>query len=310
MGCRPFTDWLEKLLMDILATGRFRHWSFDGDFWGTGAYYNTTVPVTCTAENHRHLPGDSNYACQRALDRMVAEVRGAYPGIYIIMCRPPQDLGVWSNRNVDACFTLIETGGGDSNLASGNELRTASRIRVQHHFFPHTLDWPLLFPSYSSSAQNPVWPRGHLDYILLSALSCSPNLLMYLPARTGIPQEDQAEIRKWLDWGRQNEAFLKVRRDFVDWPGPGRVDGSAHIIADQGLVFLFNPGKAPRATAFAMTDADCGLSKRGRLVVSQEHPPSKLIRQIDYGATVTWDIPAESAVVLRITPAGSEGRPR
>jgi hypothetical protein len=259
--------------------------------------------VTCTAENHRHLPPDSNYACQRALDRMIAEVRRSHPGIYIVMCRPPMDLGVWSNRNVDACFTLIETGSGNSNLAAGDEIRIASRIRVQHHFFPHTLDWPLLFPSYAGGGNRP-WPRGHLDYILLSAMSSSPNLLLYLPARTGIPGEDQAEIRKWLDWGRKNEAFLKVRRDLFDWPAPGRIDGSAHVVGDRGLVFLFNPSRESRPIQFSLTKSEIGLAGTGRYAVSQEHPPGGTARQFDAGAAVTWDVPAESAVVLRLASAG------
>jgi hypothetical protein len=221
---------------------------------------------------------------------MIAEVRRTHPGMYIVMCRPPMDLGVWANRNVDACFTLIETGSGDSNLAAGDEIRIASRIRVQHHFFPHTLDWPLLFPSYAGG--NQPWPRGHLDYILLSAMSSATNLLVYLPARTGIPADDQAEIRQWLDWGRQNEAFLKVRRDLFDWPAPGRVDGSAHILGDRGLVFLFNPGRQTRAIRFSLNEGEIGLAGGGRYIVTQEHPPGGDAKSCDAGADVDWDVPA------------------
>lgn len=300
LACEPFCEWWTGIQMQALATGLFDSWSMDGDFWGTGAYYHTTVPVTCTADNHRHLPGDSNYACQRALDRIIAEVRRAYPDFYIAMCRPPMDLGVWSNRNVDACFTLIETGTGDSNIASGDEIRTASRIRVHQHFFPHTLDWPLLFPSYGDPKRYPKWPSEKIDYIMLSALSSSPNLLLYLPARTGIPKDDQAEIRRWLDWGRKNVKYLLVRRDLFDWPGKGKVDGSAHIVGDGGIVFLFNGGKASAAGSFTLSDIEIGLAERGRFEVSQEYPPSGAQVQRDYGETVTWDVPAESAVVLRL----------
>ena len=301
LACEPFFDWLLGIERQALETKGYGSWVVDGDFWGGGGYYNTTVPVTCTAGNHRHLPPDSNYACQQALARMAEAVRRAHPDIYITMCRPPCDLGVWALRQVDACFTLIEWGTGE-NLGGGDQIRTASRIRVQHHFFPHTLDWPLLFPSFGGYGKT-VWPRGHLDYILLSALSSSPNLLMYLPARTGIPEEDKAEIRKWLEWGRRNEAFLKARRDLFDWPGPDRVDGSAHIVGDRGLVFLFNPGRTSRSISFALGEADIGLVGSGRFVVSQEHPTEKVSKLADYGATVTWEVPAESAAVLRIGPA-------
>jgi hypothetical protein len=302
LACEPFFDWLLGVQLDAVRLGRYGSWCMDGDFWGTGAYYHTTIPVTCTAVTHRHLVPDSNYACQRALDRLIASIRGSHRGIYIVMCRPPMDLGVWSNRNVDACFTLIETGTGSSNLAAGDEIRTASRIRVHHHFFPHTLDWPLLFPSYGNPASPPPWPRGHIDYILLSALSSAPNLLFYLPARTGIPEEDQAEIRTWLDWGRKHEAYLKVRKDLFNWPGPGRVDGSAHVIADRGILFLFNPSTEALKAEFTMTEQELGLTKQGGYRIEQEHPVPSAAVETHYGQRVTWSVPAQSAMVLRIRP--------
>jgi hypothetical protein len=110
---------------------------------------STTVPVTCFANNHDHLSGDSNYACQRALDSLIGMIRKEFPNTHIQMARPAEDLGVWSNRNVDACFTLIESGTDKSNIIADDEIRTSSRIRVHHHFFPHWLDWSLLFPSYA-----------------------------------------------------------------------------------------------------------------------------------------------------------------
>jgi hypothetical protein len=304
LACEPFFDWLLGIQLEAVRLGNYRSWCMDGDFWGTGAYYHTTVPVTCTAQNHGHLAGDSNYACQRALDRLIAAIRRSFPEIYIVMCRPPMDLGVWSNRNVDACFTLIETGTGASNLAAGDEIRTASRIRVHHHFFPHTLDWPLLFPSYGNPAASPPWPRGHLDYILLSALSSAPNLLFYLPARTGIPKEDQAEIRTWLDWGRRNEAYLMVRKDLFDWPGAGRVDGSAHVIADRGFLFLFNTSRQMLETEFSMTSQEVGVTNQGHYRIDQEHPSPAPAKTMRYGEKVTWNVPPQSAVLLRIRPAG------
>jgi hypothetical protein len=301
VACSPFAHWLERVIVDdALGSGLYDSWCMDGDFWGTGAYFNTTLPVTCLAENHDHLPGDSNYACQRMLQRLIDEVRRRYPGIYIVMCRPPMDLGVWAQRNVDACFTLIESGTGISNVAAGDEVRTASRIRVHHHFFPHWLDQALLFPSYAGHV--PAWPSTKIDYLILSALSCSPNLLMYLPTKTGIPEADKVEIRKWLDWGRANVKYLLVRQDLFDWPGKGKVDGSAHFIGDCGLIFLFNGTKEEKTAEFALTAESTGFMGAAPVEIRQDYPAA--VRRETYrpGATVTWTVPAETAVVLRITP--------
>jgi hypothetical protein len=299
---QPFLEWLTQIALQGLATDMYESWAIDGSFFGDGGWFTTIIPVDCASDQHDHLPGDANYGCERALTQLIAAVRHHHPGVYIFVCRPPMDLGVWSLRNVDACFTLIETGTGDSNLTAGDEIRRNSRIRVHRDFFPHYLDQPLLFPSRSNRSAPPNWPRGKLDYILLSALSCSPNLLLYMPTKTGIPDEDKAEIRKWLDWGRENVAFLQVRKDLPEWPSQGAIDGSAHVVGDRGLIFLFNPGPERLTGGFALTDDSIGLRRKGKYMISQEYRESGQPARASYGESIRWPVPAESVVVLRLEP--------
>jgi hypothetical protein len=304
---RPFEDWLLRINLEGMAAGQYKSWAMDGDFFGGGGWYTTVVPVDCQSDKHDHLPGDSNYACQRALARLTEAVRRHFPETYIFMCRPPMDLGVWSLRNVDACFTLLESGTGKDNLAAGDHIRNWARVRVHRDFFPHYLDQPLLFPSRAGAAGKPSdWPTGHLDYILLSALSSSPNQLYYLPTRTGIPEADRAELRRWLDWGRKNIEYLKVRKDLPVWPAPSKVDGSAHILGDRGLIFLFNSGQTPLTGEFGLTEGCIGLGRPADFRITQEYPSSDRSAKAAFGETVRWDVPAETAVVLRIRPAEKE----
>jgi hypothetical protein len=189
MGCKPFLEWLVRINLDGMATGYYKSWVMDGDFFGGGGWYTTIVPVKCPSDKHAHLPGDSNYACQKDLERLTASVRERYPDTYIFMCRPPMDLGIWSLRYVDVCFTLLESGTG-RNLAAGDQIRTWSRVRVHRDFFPHYMDQPLLFPSREGGpGVSRDWPSEHLGYIMLSALSSSPNQLYYLPTKSGIPDK-------------------------------------------------------------------------------------------------------------------------
>lgn len=318
----PFLEWLVGINLQGLAAGYYKAWAIDGSFFGDGGWYTSVVPVDCTSEVHDHLPGDSNYACQRSLAQLMAAVREAYPEMYIFTCRPPMDLGVWSLENVDACFTLLESGTGSGkvkplsglsdqpqNVTAGDQIRTWSRVRVHRDLFPHYLDQPLLFPTRSGAQNRPSnWPRGKIDYIMLSAMSCSPNQLYYLPTKTGIPDEDKADIRKWLDWGRKNIAYLKVRKDLPDWPAAGKVDGSAHICGDRGLIFLFNPNKAAMPGEFALTEESIGLKREGAFAVTQEYPESTRSIETPSGKTVRWEVPPESAVVLRIEPMQSSSR--
>ena len=300
---RPFFEWLLRVNAAGLASGYYQSWAMDGSFFGDGGWYTSIIPVDCSSDRHDHLPGDSNYACQRALARWIAEVRRQYPRMYIFMCRPPMDLGVWSLRNVDACFTLLETGTGSSNLAAGDAIRTWSRVRLHRDFFPHYLDQPLLFPSRADRNAKPDWPQGKLDYILLSALSSSPNQLYYLPTKTGLPAADKAEIRKWLDWGRKNIRYLQTRKDLPGWPGPGKVDGSAHVCGDRGLIVLFNPNKGALESEFDLTSEGIGLQGQGVFQVKQVYPPMERCARAAYGKTVRWEVPAQAAMILELEPA-------
>jgi len=124
-----------------------------------------------------------------------------------------------------------------------------------------------------------------------------------MPTKTGIPEADRTEIRRWLDWGRKNEDYLKVRNDLPGWPAAGRVDGSAHITGDQGVVFLFNPNPGPASGEFSLTAESIGLEASGLLRVEQEYPQSDLQREFKAGDVVRWEVPPESPVVLRISPA-------
>jgi hypothetical protein len=298
IGNKPFLDWLTRVNLEGLATGYYKSWCMDGDF--SGYDLASIVPVKCASDQHDHLPGDSNYACQRALAELTASVRKHYPDTYIFMCRPPMDLGIWALRNVDVCFTLLESGTGGSNLAGGDSIRTWSRTRVHRDFLPHYLDQPLMFPSHQEGQRD--WTRGHLDYILLSAISSSPNQHYYMPTKTGIPAEDKAEIRKWLDWGRKNIAYLKVRKDLPDWLAPGRVDGSAHIVGDRGLVLLFHSGETPSTGEFSLTEESIGLRGKGPFRVTQEYPPSDRSVRATFGQAIRWDVPARTAMILRVQP--------
>ena len=138
---------------------------------------------------------------------------------------------------------------------------------------------------------------------MLSALSSSPNQTYYLPSQAGIPAADKREIKKWLDWARANLQYVMVRKDLPDWPTPGRVDGSAHIVGQRGFVFLFNPNEDSRRGEFALSEESIGLKETARNRISQHYPAAERATTAPYGETVHWDVPGQSAVVLDIQPA-------
>lgn len=313
----PFWQWLMGLQRDGMNTGYFSGWVMDGDFFGGGGI---VIPVNCPSDQHDHLPGDSNYACERALSRMMAQVRRDYPGTFVgPMCRPAMDLGIWSHRYADSAFTLDEMGltqplPGLSdlpiNVMYGDKVRKWSRDRVHYSFFPHYMDHPQVFVGPKSmdielKFKEVDWPSEKIDYVMLSALSSSPNLLFYLPTKAGIPAEDKAEIRKWLEWGRKNIKYLQVRKDFPQPPAAGKVDGSAHIVGNEGLVFLFNPNPHSLTARFLLDSKSIALTGGTSFQVSQTYPVAETMLQVKFGAEVTWEVPAQTALVLTIGPLSS-----
>ena len=309
---KPFFRWLTALNLDAMQAGPFDGWAMDGDWftWDWDKGIEGIRPANCTSTSHDHLPGDANYACQRALGELTRLVRERYPDAYIHYCRPPMDLGVWSLRWIDACFTIDEfgkatplkgMGAQPKNITCGDKIRVWSRIRVHRHFFPHWLDQPQVFGAPKSMGGT-EWESEGLDYILLSAISSSPNLLFYLPTKAGIPEKDKQIIRKWLDWGRANVEYLMVRKDLPDWPEAGKVDGSAHVIGENGFVFFFNPNAQMLSASFFM-DESIGLKKGDRFEISENYPEENGTGVIlSRGEKVEWQVPGHSAVLLRISP--------
>jgi len=281
----PFFEWLVDINIQGLKTDLYKGWSMESGFMaGHSSYGLASSSVNCASDKHDHLSSDATYASVLNLKKLYKRIRKAYPDYPIFALGPPIDVGIWTLQNVDMCFTIDEGTREDYlpglesqalNVARGDKIRNWSRVRVHYHFYPHYLDQPLLFSIKSA------WSGEKIDYIMLSAFSCSPNQLYYMPTKTGIPDEDKAEIKEWLDWGRKNEEYLKVRKDLPGWPAAGEVDGSAHIIDNQGLIFLFNPNKYPLHSVFTLN----------------EHSVD-----VRYGETTSWEVPPETAVILEIKP--------
>jgi len=306
---KPFRDWINQLSLDGMKTGYFPSWVMDGDFFGGGG---VITRVECPKKDHDHLYGDATYACDRALRELIENVRKLKPDTYITVCRPPMDQGVFSQHNVDAVFTIDELSepealpgltGQPVNMVLGDKIRRWSRIRVHHHFFPHYIDWPQVFvgPPLMGPPHGRPWTSEAIDYIMLSAISSSPNQLYYLPAKSGLPEADKREIKKWLDWGRAHAAYLMVRQDLPDWPQAGKIDGSAHLLGDHGYLFLFNPNPEPQPAHFSL-DESIGLTQGTSFSITAVYPDSKLKAGLLRGSPVSWIIPPRTATILSIKP--------
>ena len=64
------------------------------------------------------------------------------------------------------------------------------------------------------------------------------------------------------------------------------MDGSAHILGDRGLIFLFNSGDSSLSGEFALTEESIGLKGQGDFEITQEHPQSARSVKAAFSETV------------------------
>ena len=83
------------------------------------------------------------------------------------------------------------------------------------------------------------------------------------------------------------------------------MDGSAHIMEDRGLIFLFNPNPTPLPGRFRLDRESIGITKGSRFEIAQTYPASETKQQLNLGQEVVRDVPAHSVVVLSIAPMTS-----
>lgn len=311
MGCQEYVDWLINYYLKWFEAGNFNGFSLDGDFYGgggTGAL--SLLPLRCLAENHDHLPGEGQYAALRGMMRLLAAVREKYPMALFWLMRPVMDIGVWLMKNGGVMFPISEQPGVENvtgitdqpvNVTWGDTIRQWSRIRLHRHFLPHSFDQAKLFAAQAESdAVGLPWQSEKLDYALLSAIASTPNQCFFTGPVDLVPAADRKVIRQWLDWVRDNEKYLMARKDLPVWPKKDEVDGSVHIVANQGYIFLFNPNREKKKAGFDLTTESIGISAKGMYTVRRIHPAENSMLTALHGDTIKCELEGFSAAVLEI----------
>ena len=137
---------------------------------------------------------------------------------------------------------------------------------------------------------------------------------------------------RWRVWASHNHRYLRIKRDLFPAPGYARVDGSAHVVEDRGFLFLFPTGLQPNSHT---TQDDEGIAakvrdyekavrasiKLNRWLGLEENPQAVFtIREVypvegrplgtyNYGDTLLYDMPRDSAVIVSLEPAEGGAAP-
>jgi len=161
------------------------------------------------------------------------------------------------------------------------------------------------------------WDLLGWKYSLLSSIGTAPfhHVVNFIPARdteefAALSEDDKAWFRKWLDWTDENARFLHAVRPIIGPPMAGRVDGTAAIVEDRGLVFLFNPNPGREEARFKL-DASIGLAKGDQIMIKELYPEEgRLVGSTEgfwaYGAEVALTMRGREAMVFEVFPAPAE----
>ncbi|MBN2264743.1 MAG: hypothetical protein JW775_02920, partial [Candidatus Aminicenantes bacterium] len=161
------------------------------------------------------------------------------------------------------------------------------------------------------------WDVLGWKFSLLSSIGTAPfhHVVNFIPARdaeefAALSDEDKAWFRKWLDWTDENARYLHALRPIIGPPMAGRVDGTAAIVKDRGVIFLFNPNPGPREARFKL-DASIGLVEGEKFMIKELYPQEgRLVGSAEglwtRGGEVVMTLPGREAAVYEIFPAPAE----
>jgi hypothetical protein len=271
-GCRRVLEGLRRAAFDIVIDGRQQYQNFGPWTWLAGSYPHPTL----TDEQPESFKAFQDLHTDRvSADR--------------------QRFAAWTYR-VER-FTPPEIMPGF--ITHQSERNDAQDVMRRDSF--HAKDWDALGWTYS----------------LLSSIGTAPfnHVIDFIPARdpeefAAFTDEDKAFFKGWLDWADQNAGFLHALRPIIGPPMAGRVDGTAAIVEDRGLLFLFNPNPAPKTASFKL-DPTIGLIKGDKLMIKEVYPEAgRLVGSTEglwsYGSEVSLTLPGREAAVYEVFPAPAE----
>ena len=271
-GCRRVLEGLRREAFDAVIDGRQQYQNFGPWTWLAGSYPHPTLTDE-QPESFKAFP-------DLHTDRVSAD---------------RQRFAAWTYRIERFAPPEIMPGFITHQSERNDEMDVMRRDR----FRPK--DWDVLGWKYS----------------LLSSIGTAPfhHVVNFIPARdaeefAALSDEDKAWFRKWLGWTDENARYLHALRPIIGPPMAGRVDGTAAIVEDRGLIFLFNPNPSPKEARFKL-DATIGLTKGDKLMIKELYPEEgRLVGSEegfwDYGSEAALTLPGREAAVYEIFPAPAE----
>ncbi|NOZ23115.1 MAG: hypothetical protein GXP25_18735 [Planctomycetes bacterium] len=316
LGCKEFAEWFFKVQDSTINHYDLAWWQWDGALGSWDA---------CHAKNHNHVPGKSQYAEWRGRMEVIRQLKEAHPDLWIHVYWGLKPYGPWGLKWVDTHENYYEMGRSDMIPSIWADHKMADDGRLQFwwnqncRFLPpyknyaqvgHGAYGPGTKDPAAEMAQGEWWEENAWKYALLSAIGTSGSAVINVfpnDLKAVRSPDFMSFYRKWLGWANDNVEYLKVGRCIFGPPGPGVVDGYAHIIGDRGFVFLFNPNSRDINVALPL-DEEIMLTAGQEFVITELYPLEgrnliwRALGVFPRGMEVVITVPAEGVFVGEVKP--------
>ncbi len=227
-ACDEFMDFHFEAMCRVMDRYPGRYWSFDGRWLGyrelAGYHFKTIGEAPCYSAEHGHPVGDSKYKEWKNIQKFKRKLRERYPNKCVEQYYGLKRGGAWALTDLNADENYYEMGSVVNN-------RYQTWHNENSRFRPVYLNYSSIFGTDPKS----------FEYSLVSSFSTSYYAQLSKGYKALEKYPECAEIlKKRKKWADENHRLFKKRRCLFGQPGDHAVDGSAHMIDDEGLIFIFS----------------------------------------------------------------------
>lgn len=275
MACEEFGDWWFQVQQNTIEKYGLKFWSWDPGP-GNGKF--------CYSDQHGHLPGKGDYKGWRDSTRLLAKMKAANPGIFLLSFYGRKEYGLWGFKYFDAhesYWELTVPYGSSIHPDLHADRVNADGVRIQNwwnqnfRFLPPQInfnmahrvqegEWDIRLPK--------AWDHTGWKYSIMSALAGGGKMMTtVLPEDLDAVPEMKAFYAKWLKWAKDNFHLDRYNIPFGEQLRIGGVDGWSRIQKQNGFIFLCNPNPRPTKITFALDDT-IGLNESGQYTLQELYP--------------------------------------
>ncbi|MDO8684170.1 MAG: hypothetical protein Q7N50_11880, partial [Armatimonadota bacterium] len=304
-----YYDFVKNELLSQIRNSHMRVIKFDG-----------FVPRDyCYATNHNHKPGKTYDAEMLAFMRLVDEIRKQYPFFRTAIYSGAQD-SLWI-KYTELIHTFEDHGG----LTPGELAPTRAKANYMHdrEMFNHGV-WQHLLRNQMEGSAIIVNKTAEWREQLISNMAQSTRRQVSV-CLSEFTADERNWIRDCMNWSRRNAKYLEQIKTFLPNPAviePWRfgaiesmgkrlgvdilqsnsLEGYAHILDNEGYIFIFNPTFYGAEYSIPISK-DIGFnSEANGLSFQTVYPYLENIRtNVKFGDTVTGYLPAEKSVLIKVS---------